>query len=180
MKRLRIKTILSKGNVGEKIDVCGWVRSKRESKGFAFLAMSDGSSQDTLQLVVSDGSQAYRELNRCNTGSAIKAVGVLKASPGKGQKYEVEVSKIEIFGEADSEQFPLQKKGHSLEYLREIGHLRPRTNTFGAIFRVRNILSDAVHKFFQGRGFTWIHTPIITASDCEGAGGGKSEGGCQG
>ncbi len=170
MKRLRIKTILSKGNVGETIDVCGWVRSKRESKGFAFLAMSDGSSQDTLQLVVSDGSQAYRELNRCNTGSAIKAVGVLKASPGKGQKYEVEVSEIEIFGEADSEQFPLQKKGHSLEYLREIGHLRPRTNTFSAVFRVRNILADAVHEFFQDRGFIWVHTPIITSSDCEGAG----------
>jgi asparaginyl-tRNA synthetase len=145
------------------------VRSRRESKGVSFLVLSDGSSQETLQLVVSDEAPAHALLSRCNTGSAIKAKGILKESPAKGQKVELEVSEIEIFGEADT-QYPLQKKGHSLEFLREIGHLRSRTNTFGAVFRLRNILADAVHEFFQKRGFIWIHTPILTASDCEGAG----------
>ncbi|OGW40806.1 MAG: asparagine--tRNA ligase, partial [Nitrospirae bacterium RBG_13_39_12] len=104
------------------------------------------------------------------TGAAIRAFGILKESPGKGQSVEVEVSEIEVFGEADPDNYPLQKKGHSLEFLRETGHLRARTNTFGAVFRVRNILSEAVHEFFQGQGFLWVHTPVITASDCEGAG----------
>jgi asparaginyl-tRNA synthetase len=170
MKRFRIKNIFSEGNTGHTVTICGWVRTKRESKGVAFIALSDGSTQETLQLVVPSESPALHKLSACNTGAAIKATGILKESPGKGQKYEVEVSEIEVFGDADSEKYPLQKKGHSLEFLREIGHLRPRTNTFGAVFRVRNILSDAVHEFFQSRGFIWIHTPIITSSDCEGAG----------
>jgi asparaginyl-tRNA synthetase len=109
-------------------------------------------------------------LSTCNTGAAVKASGVVRESPGKGQHYEIEVSTLEIMGNADSEKYPLQKKGHSLEFLREIGHLRPRTNTFGAVLRVRNVLSQAVHEFFQSHGFIWIHTPIITSSDCEGAG----------
>lgn len=170
MKRIRIKNIFSEGNIGQTITICGWVRSKRESKGVAFIALNDGSTQDTLQLVIPSDSSAFNKLSGCNTGAAIRAAGVLKESLGKGQKYEVEVSDLEIFGEADSENYPLQKKGHTLEFLREIGHLRPRTNTFGAVFRVRNVLSDAVHQFFQSRGFIWVHTPIITASDCEGAG----------
>lgn len=170
MRRALIKDILSEGNTGQKVNVCGWVRTKRESKGVAFIALSDGSSQETLQLVIPAESLAFNKLSHCNTGAAIKASGVLKESPGKRQKVEVEVSDIEVFGGADSEKYPLQKKGHTLEYLREIGHLRPRTNTFGAVFRVRNILSRAVHEFFQSRGFLWIHTPIITSSDCEGAG----------
>jgi len=165
-----IKEIFSGKQVGQEVTVCGWVRTKRESKEVAFLALSDGSAQDTLQLVVPAGSPAFGQLHRCNTGAAIGAKGMLKESPAKGQKYEVEVSEVEVFGETDPEKYPLQKKGHTLEFLREIGHLRPRTNTYGAIFRLRNVLADAIHEFFQDKGFIWVHTPIITASDCEGAG----------
>jgi asparaginyl-tRNA synthetase len=170
MKRVRIRTVLSEGATGKTVTVCGWVRSRRESKGLGFIALSDGSTQDTLQLVIPEESPAFRGLSSCHTGSAIRVSGVVKESPAKGQKVEMEVSEIVIIGGADPEKYPLQKKGHSLEFLREIGHLRPRSNTFGAVFRVRNILSDAIHEFFQKRGFLWVHTPIVTASDCEGAG----------
>ena len=170
MKRMLIRDIFSGKQVGQEVTVCGWIRTKRESKGVAFLALSDGSTQDTLQLVVPAESPAFGQLHRCNTGAAISAKGMLKESPAKGQKYEVEVSEVEVFGETDPEKYPLQKKGHTLEFLREIGHLRPRTNTYSAIFRLRNVLADAIHDFFQSRGFIWVHTPIITSSDCEGAG----------
>jgi asparaginyl-tRNA synthetase len=170
VERVLIKDILQKGSAGEKVTVCGWVRTRRESKGFAFIVLNDGSSQETLQLLIPGEVAAFRELHRCNTGAAISAKGILKESPGKGQKFEVEISEIEVFGEADPEKYPLQKKGHTLEFLREIGHLRPRTNTYGAVFRLRNVLAAAVHDFFQSRGFVWVHTPIITSSDCEGAG----------
>ena len=170
MERLLIKDVLSEENIGKSLTVCGWVRTKRESKGFAFLVVSDGSTQDTLQLLINSEPPAFQELYRCNTGSAIQATGVLRESPAKGQKFELEVSELKVFGEAEPETYPLQKKGHTLEFLREISHLRPRTNTFGAVFRLRNILAASVHEFFQSRGFLWIHTPIITASDCEGAG----------
>jgi asparaginyl-tRNA synthetase len=170
VKRVLIKEIFSGKEAGQEVTVCGWVRTKRESKRVAFLALSDGSAQDTLQLVVPAESPAFGQLHRCNTGAAIAVKGMLKESPAKGQKYEVEVSEVEVFGETDPEKYPLQKKGHTLEFLREIAHLRPRTNTYGAIFRLRNVLADAIHEFFQKRGFIWVHTPIITASDCEGAG----------
>lgn len=170
MERSLVKYILSEENIGRQVTVCGWVRTKRETKGFAFLVLSDGSTQETLQLVINSEASAFQQLYRCNTGAAIKAKGILKESPAKGQKFEMEVSEIEVFGEADLEKYPLQKKGHTLEFLREIAHLRPRTNTFGAVFRLRNVLASAVHEFFQSRGFVWIHTPIITSSDCEGAG----------
>jgi asparaginyl-tRNA synthetase len=170
MKRIKIINIFSDLNAGDEATVCGWIRTKRVSKGIAFLALSDGSTQETLQLVLPGESRAFKKLMHCNTGAAIQAVGVIKASPGKGQQLELEVSDIEMFGDADQTKYLLQKKGHTLEFLREIGHLRPRTNTFGAVFRVRNVLANAVHDFFQSRGFLWIHTPIITASDCEGAG----------
>lgn len=170
MERLLIKDVLSEENIGKSLTVCGWVRTKRESKGFAFLVVSDGSTQDTLQLLINSELPAFQELYRCSTGSAIQATGVLRESPAKGQKFELEVSELKVFGEAEPETYPLQKKGHTLEFLREISHLRPRTNTFGAVFRLRNILAASVHEFFQSRGFLWIHTPIITASDCEGAG----------
>lgn len=168
--RSLIKDLLGDGFTGQQATVCGWVRTKRESKGFAFLVLNDGSSQNTLQLVVPQDSGAFRELHRCNTGAAIMAKGVLQESPGKGQKFELEVFEIIVFGESDPNRYPLQKKGHTLEFLREIGHLRSRTNTFGAVFRVRNIVAASVHEFFQERGFIWVHTPIITSSDCEGAG----------
>lgn len=170
MERLLVKDILSGKYIGQPVTVCGWVRTKRESKGFAFLVLSDGSTQEMLQLVVPDEASAFQQLHRCNTGTAIKATGILKESPAKGQKFEVEVSEIEVFGEADPEKYPLQKKGHTLEFLREIGHLRSRTNTLGAVFRLRNILATSIHEFFQNLGFVWVHTPIITSSDCEGAG----------
>jgi asparaginyl-tRNA synthetase len=170
VERLLIKDILSEENIGKSLTVCAWVRTKRESKGFAFLVVSDGSTQDTLQLLINSEPPAFQELYRCNTGSAIQATGILRESPAKGQKFELEVSELKVFGEAEPETYPLQKKGHTLEFLREISHLRPRTNTFGAVFRLRNILAASVHEFFQSRGFLWIHTPIITASDCEGAG----------
>jgi asparaginyl-tRNA synthetase len=170
VERTLIKDILQNGNAEQPVTVCGWVRSRRESKGFAFVVLNDGSSQQALQLVVPAETSAFKELVRCNTGAAIRAKGFLKESPGKGQRLEVEVSDIEVFGDSDPEKYPLQKKGHTLEFLREIGHLRSRTNTFGAVFRLRNILATAVHEFFQSRGFVWVHTPIITASDCEGAG----------
>ena len=170
MNRSRIKDILDKGDIGQSVTVCGWIRTKRESKGVAFIALSDGSSQDTLQLVIPEESHAFDKLKNCNTGAALKVAGRLKESPGKGQSVELDVSEIEIFGDADPALYPLQKKGHSLEFLRDIGHLRPRTNTFGAVLRVRNLLANAIHNFFQSRGFIWIHTPIITSSDCEGAG----------
>jgi asparaginyl-tRNA synthetase len=170
VERILIKDVLSESYIGKPVTVCGWVRSKRESKEFAFLVLSDGSAQETLQLVIPGEASAFQQLHRCNTGAAVKVNGVLKESPAKGQKYELEVSEIKVFGEADPEKYPLQKKGHTLEFLREIGHLRPRTNTFGAIFRLRNILADSVHEFFQRMGFIWVHTPIITSSDCEGAG----------
>lgn len=170
MDRMLIKDILSDEYVGKEIVVCGWLRTKRESKGFAFLIISDGSSQDTLQVVVSNETDCFQEIQKCTTGTSIKVKGILRESPAKGQKYEVEGLEIEVIGECDPEKYPLQKKGHTLEFLREISHLRPRTNTFGAIFRIRNILANAVHSFFQERGFLWVHTPIITSSDCEGAG----------
>lgn len=170
MARVRIRNILSSSAIGNTVTVSGWVRSMRESKGLGFIALSDGSTQDTLQLVVTDGTPAFNMLHSCNTGAAIRVSGLLKESPAKGQKVEIEVSEIHVIGGVDPGKYPLQKKGHSLEFLREISHLRPRSNTFGAVFRVRNTISGAIHDFFQERGFLWVHTPIVTASDCEGAG----------
>ena len=169
MKRRRIRDVLASPPSDGPIDVCGWVRTKRTAKRFAFLAVNDGSSQETLQLIVDAGTTAFAALDRVQTGAAVRARGATKASPGAGQRLEMQVDALDVLGPAPAE-YPLQKKGHSLEFLREIGHLRPRTNTFGAVFRVRNVLAAAVHEFFQRRGFVWAHTPIITGSDCEGAG----------
>jgi asparaginyl-tRNA synthetase len=170
MQRERIALVLTNGTPGTITTVCGWVRSKREAKNFAFLVLGDGSTQDTLQVIVDVDTQPFSQLAQCNTGAAISVRGVLRESPGKGQKVELLAQELTVFGGADPETYPLQKKGHTLEFLREIGHLRPRSNTFGAVFRVRNTLAYAVHEFFQNRGFIWAHTPIITANDCEGAG----------
>jgi asparaginyl-tRNA synthetase len=170
VERTLVKEVLQNGKTGEPVTVCGWVRSRRESKGFAFVVLNDGSTQETLQLVVPGESEAFKEIVHCNTGAAIMAKGFLKDSPGKGQRIELEASEIRVLGDSDPDKYPLQKKGHTLEFLREIGHLRPRTNTFGSVFRLRNVLAAAVHEFFQSRGFVWVHTPVITSSDCEGAG----------
>ncbi len=167
----RIIDILRSGNADETVKIQGWVRTKRESKGFAFMEVSDGSSLDNLQVVLNGDLEGYADLiKKLNTGASVSVSGVLVSSHGKKQKIELQAIAVTIFGEADPETYPLQKKRHSFEYLRTIGHLRPRTNTIGAVMRVRNACATAIHNFFQEKGFMWIHTPIITASDCEGAG----------
>ena len=164
-----IRQLLDGGRQGQQVTVCGWVRTKRESKNFSFIALNDGSCQQVLQVILDEGSPDYLRLKEVLTGCALKVEGVLQASPAKGQVWEVQGQRLEILGPSGQD-YPLQKKGHSLEFLREIAHLRPRTNTFGAVFRVRNVLAQQVHQFFSKRGFLWAHTPILTASDCEGAG----------
>jgi asparaginyl-tRNA synthetase len=153
----------------EKVTIKGWVRTRRDSKGFSFLEINDGSCLSGLQVVVDAGIPGSADLHRLTTGAAVVAEGNLVASPGAGQKWELKASRIELIGEADPS-YPLQKKGHTLEFLRTIAHLRPRSNLFGAVFRTRSRLAFAVHRFFQERDFVYVHTPIITASDCEGAG----------
>ena len=158
--------------VGKRVLVQGWVRTKRDSKaGISFIELNDGSCLKSLQVIAELDRQDYSELlNKITTGSAILAEGTVSASPGKGQSIELRAERIHLYGWADPALYPLQKKRHSFEYLRQIAHLRPRTNTIGAAARVRSRLSYAVHQFFQDLGFHYIHTPIITASNCEGAG----------
>jgi asparaginyl-tRNA synthetase len=172
LKRTKIVKTLSPEGVGSELTVTGWVRTKRESKGgFSFIEINDGSCLTNLQVIASDHLTNYRdEVSKIQTGCSIKVDGTLVASPAKGQRVEFKAERIEVLGWADQETFPLQKKRHSFEFLRTIAHLRARTNTFGAVARVRNALSTAIHAFFQERGFVYIHTPIITGSDCEGAG----------
>jgi len=156
--------------VGNEITVRGWVRSRRDSKGITFIELNDGSRFRSLQLVVEDGVVPDETLTQVTTGSSISALGVLVQSPAKGQAVELKVAGVSVYGTADPATYPLQKKGHSFEFLREIAHLRVRSNTFGAAFRVRNALTRAIHSFFQERDFIYVQTPIITTSDCEGAG----------
>ncbi|MEH2304555.1 asparagine--tRNA ligase [Nostoc sp.] len=171
MVNRRIAEILRSGQPDESLLVQGWVRTKRESKGFAFIEVNDGSSLANLQVVINQDLPDYEAiLKKLNTGAAVEATGVLVASLGKGQRIELKAESVKVYGEADPDTYPLQKKRHSFEFLRTIGHLRSRTNSFGAVFRVRNACSAAIHQFFQEKGFLWVHTPIITASDCEGAG----------
>ena len=169
MHRIRVKALFDGAEQGQPVKVAGWVKSKRVSKKFAFLVINDGSCQTDLQVIVDSDKECFAKLESIGTGSSVSMFGELRKSPGKGQAWELHASDLEVLGESSSD-YPLQKKGHSLEFLREIGHLRGRTNTFGAVYRVRNRLSFLVHQFFQGRGFLWAHTPILTASDCEGAG----------
>src|ERR1051326_869812 len=155
----------------DEIRVGGWVRTRRDSKDFSFIELNDGSSLLNLQVIAkSDTLQNCADIQRLGTGASIIATGALIPSQGKGQKWELVAHNIEIVGDAD-ETYPLQKKGHTAEFLREIAHLRPRSNLFGCVFRVRSRLAFAVHQFFQDRGFIYVHTPILTGRDCEGAGG---------
>jgi asparaginyl-tRNA synthetase len=156
--------------VGQEITLRGWVRSRRDSKGIAFIELNDGSRFKSMQLVAEAGVVPDAVLKQIATGSSIAAAGVLVESPAKGQAVELKVRELHLYGSADAATYPLQKKGHTLEFLREIGHLRVRSNTFGAAFRVRNALTHAIHSFFQERDFVYVQTPIITTSDCEGAG----------
>jgi len=170
MERTRVKQALNAEAPVQGIMLKGWVRTKRESKGVVFLELNDGSCRTNLQIVVDPGVAGTDSLDRTGTGAAIKVTGNLQASPGKGQKWEVQAAHLELIGSADQESYPLQKKRHSDEFLRGIAHLRPRTNKYGAMNRIRSELSFAVHQYFRERGFYYIHTPIITGSDCEGAG----------
>ena len=151
------------------IQVQGWVRTRRDSKDFSFIELNDGSSLRNLQVIAKNTLPNYAAVQRLTTGASITVTGALVASQGKGQKWELIADTIDIVGTAD-DSYPLQKKGHTPEFLREIAHLRPRSNLFSSIFRVRSRLAFAVHQFFQERGFVYVHTPIITGSDCEGAG----------
>ncbi|HEY9662617.1 MAG TPA: asparagine--tRNA ligase [Allocoleopsis sp.] len=167
----RIVDLLRTGQPDEAVTVQGWVRTKRELKEFSFVEVNDGSSMAGLQVILNQDLPDYAEVvKKLNTGASISVSGVLVASPGKGQSIELKAETLTLYGDADPETYPLQKKRHSFEFLRTIGHLRSRTNTLGAVFRVRNACSTAIHNFFQERNFLWVHTPLITASDCEGAG----------
>jgi asparaginyl-tRNA synthetase len=167
----RIRDILHNGEPGQSTTIQGWVRTKREAKGLTFVEVNDGSSMAGLQVVLNADLADYDTVVKdLTTGSSVAIGGTLVESPGKGQRVELQGETITVFGTADGETYPLQKKRHSFEYLRTLGHLRSRTNTLGAVFRVRNACAQAIHQFFNEQGFLWIHTPIITASDCEGAG----------
>lgn len=156
--------------MGKDVCVKAWVRTKRGNKNVAFLALNDGSTIKNIQIVVEIGSFDEDVLRRITTGACVRVEGLLVESMGKGQSVEIQARTIEIYGEADTETYPLQKKGHTLEFLREIAHLRPRTNTFSAVFRIRHAMAYAIHKYFNDNGFFYWNSPLITASDCEGAG----------
>ncbi|MBK5195947.1 MAG: asparagine--tRNA ligase, partial [Proteiniphilum sp.] len=170
IERTRITEALQLQNFGEEVNVKGWVRTRRGNKNVEFVALNDGSTINNIQIVIDIATFGEEFLKPITTGACINVNGKLVESQGQGQSVEIQATEIEIYGPADPATYPLQKKGHSLEFLREIAHLRPRTNTFGAIFRMRHHLSFAIHKFYNDRGFYYFHTPIITASDAEGAG----------
>ncbi len=170
MKRTEIIDALQLAGEGRLINVRGWVRSRRGNKNVSFIALNDGSTIKNIQIVVDLANFPEENLKPVTTGSCISATGHLVASQGSGQAVEIQLTELEVYGTADPEQYPLQKKGLSMEYLRTIAHLRPRTNTFGAVFRIRHNMAMAIHQYFHEHGFFYFHTPIITASDCEGAG----------
>ncbi|MFA7154747.1 MAG: asparagine--tRNA ligase [Proteiniphilum sp.] len=170
IKRTKISDALQFSSFGEEINVKGWVRTRRGNKNVGFVALNDGSTINNIQIVIDIAQFGEEFLKPITTGACINVNGRLVESQGQGQTVEIQATEVEIYGGADPTAYPLQKKGHSLEFLREIAHLRPRTNTFGAIFRMRHHMSYAIHKFFNDRGFYYFHTPIITASDAEGAG----------
>ena len=170
MQRTSISEALASAGPRDGITVCGWVRTRRDSKGFAFIELNDGSCLKNLQCIIDEGTQAWNSLEGVNTGAAVSVTGNLVESPGKGQKWEVHAGTMQVFGLADPATFPLQKKRHSDEFLRTIAHLRPRTNKYGAAFRIRSEAALAVHDYFRGLGFYYVHAPILTGSDCEGAG----------
>ena len=170
MKRTKIVDIFNPELLGKEVCVKGWVRTRRGNKYVQFVALNDGSTIKNIQIVFDMNNFTDEQLKPVTTGSSICVEGILVESMGKGQTCEIQAKTLEVYGTADPEAYPLQKKGHTLEFLREKAHLRPRTNTFGAILRVRSALAYAIHKFFQEKGFFYLNTPLITASDCEGAG----------
>jgi asparaginyl-tRNA synthetase len=170
MKRIKIKELLSTSPVGSDVIVEGWVRTKRGNKNIVFIALNDGSTINNIQIVVDVPLFEESLLRDISTGACISVKGKLVESHGQGQNIEITAKEIHIYGKADAETYPLQKKGHSMEFMREIAHLRFRTNTFGSVFRIRHALAYAIHKYFNDKGFFYLHTPILTGSDCEGAG----------
>lgn len=170
MKRIKIKSLLSSPAVGTEVLVKGWVRTKRGNKNISFIAVNDGSTINNIQVVAEASLFDEAFMKDITTGACLSVTGKLVESQGQGQSVEIIASAIELLGKCDAETYPLQKKGHSMEFLREIAHLRPRTNTFGAVFRIRHAIAFAIHKYYNDRGFCYLHTPIITGSDAEGAG----------
>jgi asparaginyl-tRNA synthetase len=169
LKPTAVKDALASTAPRDALLVQGWVRTRREAKTFSFLEVNDGSCLKSLQVIADASLPNYPEIQHLNTGASVVVRGRLVASQGQGQKWEVKAGAVDIIGPADAT-YPLQKKGHTAEFLREIAHLRPRSNLFGCVFRVRSRLAYAIHQFFQERGFVYVHTPIVTGSDCEGAG----------
>ena len=170
MKRTRITHALNSPTAIDPVKIKGWVRTRRDAKGFSFLEINDGSCLKNIQVIVDESLPAFAKLKDITTGAAVVVDGAMVASPGKGQKWEIQASDLTLLGIADPSSYPLQKKRHSDEYLRTIAHLRPRTNKYGALYRIRSESAFAFHQFFRDRGFFYLHTPLITGSDCEGAG----------
>lgn len=170
MKRIKVKALLDSPKIEADVLVKGWVRTKRGNKNILFIALNDGSTINNIQVVVEVPSFDEDLLKDITTGACIAVTGKLVESQGQGQNVEINASEIEIYGKSDADTYPLQKKGHSMEFLRENAHLRFRTNTFGAVFRIRHAIAYGIHKYFNDKGFVYLHTPIITGSDCEGAG----------
>ncbi|MBO5803692.1 MAG: asparagine--tRNA ligase [Bacteroidales bacterium] len=168
-RHIRIAELLNE-TPGQSVVAKGWVRTKRGNKNIAFIALNDGSTINNIQVVCEVANFSEELMKSITTGACLAVTGDLVESMGSGQKVEIQAKEIVVYGTADSETYPLQKKGHSMEFLREIGHLRPRTNTFGAVLRIRHAMAYAIHKFFNDKGFVYLHTPLITASDAEGAG----------
>ena len=172
MKRTELKELWANSAAmdGREVLVCGWIRTSRDSKNFGFIELNDGSCFKNVQVVlVADQLDCYKEIMRQNVGAALVVKGTVKLTPQAKQPFEIAATEVAVEGES-SPDYPLQKKRHSLEFLREIAHLRMRTNTFSAVFRVRSVAAKALHDFYQGEGFVYVNTPIITGSDCEGAG----------
>ena len=170
MQRTLVVDALAATAPQREITICGWIRTRRDAKDFSFVEVNDGSCLTNIQCIVDAGTAAHAGLGEASTGAALSVSGELVASPGKGQQWEIRAVAVQVFGGADPETFPLQKKRHSDEFLRTIAHLRTRTNKYGAAFRIRSEAARAVHDFFHERRFAWVHTPILTGSDCEGAG----------
>jgi asparaginyl-tRNA synthetase len=170
IKRIKIKELLARPQIGSDVLVKGWVRTKRGNKNISFIEMNDGSTIRNIQVVAETALFDENILKDITTGACIAVSGQLAESQGKGQNIEISAKNIELYGKSDAEAYPLQKKGHSMEFLRENAHLRFRTNTFGAVFRIRHAMAFAIHRYFNDKGFFYLHTPIITSSDCEGAG----------
>ncbi len=167
--RTSVKNLLNSATALDSVELAGWVRTRRDSKEFSFMELNDGSCLKGIQVIIDLGTPGSEEVGKMNTGAAVKVAGELLESPGQGQSWEVRATEVELVGGVPDD-FPLQKKGHTPEFLRSIAHMRPRTNLYGATFRMRSRLAYAVHRFFNERDFTYVHTPVITTSDCEGAG----------